>query len=71
MQSTKRGLCAFDNKRYLQPDGVTSLAFGHVRLAATVAMETLEPDEALSDIVLAAAAPSAANEPAAAADSST
>jgi hypothetical protein len=28
----KRGLCAFDDKRFLQPDGVLTLAHGHYRL---------------------------------------
>ena len=29
MQTKKRALCAFDDKRYLLEDGITSLAFGH------------------------------------------
>ena len=30
----KRGLCAYDDKRFLLEDGVTSLAFGHTRITA-------------------------------------
>jgi hypothetical protein len=32
MASQKRGLCAFDDKRFLLPDGVHTLAHGHVRI---------------------------------------
>ena len=28
----KRALCAFDDKRFIQPDGITTLAYGHWRL---------------------------------------
>jgi hypothetical protein len=31
LSSSKRGLCAFDDKRYLLPDGVHTLAHGHYR----------------------------------------
>jgi len=31
LSSLKRGLCAFDDKRYLLPDGVHTLAHGHYR----------------------------------------
>ena len=29
METKKRGLCAFDDKRYMLTDGVSTLAFGH------------------------------------------
>jgi hypothetical protein len=32
MESEKRGLCAFDDKRFLLPDGVHTLAHGHCRI---------------------------------------
>jgi hypothetical protein len=32
LSSLKRGLCAFDDKRYLLPDGVHTLAHGHYRV---------------------------------------
>ena len=32
LEGMKRGLCAFDDKRFLQPDGVHTLAHGHYRL---------------------------------------
>lgn len=32
LESMKRGLCAFDDKRYLLPDGVHTLSHGHVRI---------------------------------------
>ena len=35
-ESKKRGLCAFDDKRFLLEDGVTSLAFGHRDITARV-----------------------------------
>ena len=35
-ESKKRGLCAFDDKRFLHEDGVQSLAFGHRDITARV-----------------------------------
>jgi len=40
----KRGLCAFDDKRFLLDDGINSLAFGHKNVAAQVEYEA-EPEE--------------------------
>ncbi len=42
MKTQKRGLTAIDDKRYLCPDGINSLPFGHHRLPVTNA--TLLPD---------------------------
>ena len=39
----KRGLCAFDDKRFLLADGINSLAFGHVDIQNEVVYE--EPEE--------------------------
>lgn len=36
MQQTKRALSAFDDKRYLLKDGVTSYAYGHYRIAVSL-----------------------------------
>ena len=36
MQIRKRGLCAFDDKRYLMGDGISTLAFGHHSIKAVV-----------------------------------
>ena len=33
LEGDKRALCAFDDKRYLLPDGVSTLAHGHYRIA--------------------------------------
>jgi hypothetical protein len=41
-QINKVGLCAFDNKRFMLDDGVSSLAYGHHRIAHP---EELETDE--------------------------
>jgi hypothetical protein len=49
LDSSKRGLCAFDDKRYLLPDGVHTLAHGHVRLRKQ--QQAAEPDEE-EDIVV-------------------
>ena len=35
-QIRKRGLCAFDDKRYLLADGISTLAFGHRAIPAAV-----------------------------------
>ena len=35
-QIRKRGLCAYDDKRYLLADGITTLAFGHTAIPAAV-----------------------------------
>ena len=35
-ESKKRGLCAYDDKRFLLEDGVQSLAFGHRDITARV-----------------------------------
>ena len=36
LQIKKRGLCAYDDKRYLLADGISTLAFGHKAIPATV-----------------------------------
>ena len=36
MQTKKRALCAFDDKRYVLEDGIISLAFGHRDIPAQV-----------------------------------
>ena len=41
----KRGLCAFDDKRFLLEDGVNSLAFGHYKAAAQVEYEDAPEQE--------------------------
>jgi hypothetical protein len=33
MKINKTGLCAFDNKRYILDDGITSLSYGHYKIA--------------------------------------
>ena len=35
-QIKKRGLCAYDDKRYLLADGISTLAFGHKAIPAAV-----------------------------------
>ena len=35
----KRGLCAFDNKRYILPDGISTLAYGHKEIEITVEVD--------------------------------
>ena len=39
----KRGLCAFDDKRYIEEDGVNTLAYGHFRITKN-ARTTVLPD---------------------------
>jgi hypothetical protein len=34
----KRGLCAYDDKRYIQEDGITTLAYGHSRIRGNQAL---------------------------------
>jgi hypothetical protein len=48
----KRGLCAFDDKRYLLVDGVTTMARGHyaVRMEQADEFEESAPDTALSTL---------------------
>jgi hypothetical protein len=42
-RAQKRGLCAFDDKRYILPNGIDTLAYGHARLSHRT--ETfVEPD---------------------------
>ena len=47
----KRGLCAFDDKRFVMDDGITTLAYGHERITTAVE-EIPEPVEIHGDIVL-------------------
>ena len=49
----KRGLCAYDDKRYLLADGVHSLAYGHHSIPAKV--HAIEPEEPAQSHVLTAA----------------
>ena len=49
----KRGLCAYDDKRYLLADGVHSLAYGHHSIPAKV--HAIEPEEPAQSRVLTAA----------------
>jgi hypothetical protein len=46
----KRGLCSFDDKRYLLPDGIRTLAHGHysIRQEQTQAFDESIPESALS-----------------------
>ena len=41
IETRKRGLCAFDDKRYLLADGIHSLAFGHRDIPHPI--EDIEP----------------------------
>ena len=41
----KLGLSAFDDKRYILADGVTTLAYGHFRIAADEIMNSLEEED--------------------------
>jgi hypothetical protein len=41
-QVSKVGLCAYDNKRYLLGDGITSYSYGHHRIAHPDELETAE-----------------------------
>ncbi len=43
IEVSKRGLCSFDDKRFLLDDGVNSLAYGHRDIASQV--ETVDIDE--------------------------
>ena len=38
----KRGLCAFDNKRFLLDDGISSLAYGHHKITNKVTVDEVE-----------------------------
>ena len=49
----KRGLCAYDDKRYLLADGVHSLAYGHHSIPAKV--HAIEPEEPAQSRVVTAA----------------
>ena len=49
IETKKRGLCAFDDKRYLLPDGVHSLAFGHQAIPHPV--EDIRAEK-IGDVVL-------------------
>jgi hypothetical protein len=50
MEGMKRGLCAFDDKRYLLPDGIKTMAHGHyaIRREQTEEFEESLPESALS-----------------------
>src|SRR5437870_3117920 len=53
MKVDKRALCAFDDKRFVMDDNITSLAYGHFRITTTV--EPLpEPIEISGDVVFTA-----------------
>jgi len=41
---SKIGLCAYDNKRYLLGDGITSLSYGHKRITDPDGEEDVEPE---------------------------
>ncbi len=41
----KRALCAYDDKRFLCSDGISSLSYGHYKIQQTVAEQTgVEPE---------------------------
>ena len=50
MQVSKRGLCAFDNKRFLLADGIHSLAYGHKSITNHV--RNIPPRRGAGDEVL-------------------
>ena len=54
LQTKKRGLCAFDDKRFLLADGVHTLAFGHHSVPAVVRTVEAPTGAAGSDRVLSA-----------------
>ena len=47
----KRGLCAFDDKRYMLEDGINTLAFGHFKISTVVV--DVQATEADRDVILA------------------
>ncbi len=36
MEASKRGLCAFDDKRFIQDDGINTFAYGHKDITSEV-----------------------------------
>lgn len=51
IEAAKRGLCAFDDKRYMLPDGIHTLAHGHYRLRNDdLAQSTCSIDDYLSSV---------------------
>ena len=44
MKVDKRGLCAFDDKRFVMDDNISTLAYGHCRITRSVD-ETPKPEE--------------------------
>jgi hypothetical protein len=63
ISSLKRGLCAFDDKRYLLPDGVRTLAHGHYRVREQQQQQLIqEAEEEKSEVAAAAAAAAATAE---------
>ena len=42
----KKGLCSFDDKRFLLPDGIHTLAHGHVHIPALLKYSRIEAAEA-------------------------
>ena len=42
MQTQKRGLCAFDDKRFLLEDGIQTLTFGHRTIPTRVVEDNVE-----------------------------
>ena len=51
VESVKRGLCAFDDKRYLLPDGIHTMAHGHYNIREE---QTREFDETIPESALTA-----------------
>ena len=52
-QIRKRGLCAYDDKRYLLADGISTLAFGHRAIPATI--REVQETRGFDQVVLTAA----------------
>lgn len=43
-ETCKRGLCAFDDKRYILDDGISTLSYGHYKIGNSVTMKTYISD---------------------------
>ena len=56
VESVKRGLCAFDDKRYLLPDGIHTLAHGHYNIREEQARD-FEFDETVPESILSSMQP--------------
>ena len=51
IQSEKRGLCSFDDKRFLQPDGVHTYAHGHYKIRKEQVTESTEDNDSVLQIL--------------------